>query len=54
LSAQWTGNNEASIAISMVLANVFVIAFASLTYFCIERPGRRLLRDRSSPVSRHA
>jgi peptidoglycan/LPS O-acetylase OafA/YrhL len=51
LSAQWTGNQELSIAISLVLATLFVVAFASITYFCIEQPGRRLLSDRSRRAS---
>jgi peptidoglycan/LPS O-acetylase OafA/YrhL len=54
LSDRWSGSGAAAIAMALVLANVIVLAFASLTYFAIERPGRRLLRERILPVSRHA
>jgi peptidoglycan/LPS O-acetylase OafA/YrhL len=54
LSAQWTGNGTLSFLVSLVLANICVIAFASVTYFAIEKPGRNLLRDRAASVSHHA
>jgi peptidoglycan/LPS O-acetylase OafA/YrhL len=54
LSDRWTGSGAATIAMALVLANVIVVAFASLTYYAVERPGRRLLRERILPVSSHA
>ncbi|HEY0801769.1 MAG TPA: acyltransferase [Steroidobacteraceae bacterium] len=54
LSAAWVNGSAASIAVSFVIANLLVIAFASLTYFAIERPGRKLLRHQKLSVPRHA
>ncbi|HEX3397410.1 MAG TPA: acyltransferase [Steroidobacteraceae bacterium] len=54
LSAAWATGGAAPMVTSFVIANLLVVGFASLTYFAIERPGRRLLRDHTLRAVRHA